>query len=611
VDLILEGRNLVLDDKVFRALPEKSQDLARKFLPDVSRQEGLHARPMGLADLKVYIHRSRGQTKFANRYVIAFHDTAAKYDLFPYALIDVSGVLDLQPDHWECRDFRGFHHGSEIRFEGHSFRPASAPLIQAAAEGRVERPDRVQVTVVGKDVLLDQDFEHALAPPESPGRAALLHTWKTLAMRGHMDFSARVIDQPDRPEDIDVWAEVRGCGMQPAFFPYLLDSVVGAVHYAQGRVDIGTVTARHGQSSLEMKSGTVLLKPGDGFIGWFDGIRGASLEPDTDLLRALPPTLGKGLEPLRLRRPLDVQMTRLTVESPRDGDHVKVWWGGGVTLRDAIAQVGVEMSDLRGQVACDGHYNGQHLEYLHGNLAFEGVTALGQPFRNLHGRLVVWPESPDVLRLVDLKADLFGGSVGGQARLDFGPNLHYEVILEALQVRLEQFGKHDFGANADIQGPAMAQLHLTGDGGDLSGLRGHGRIQVDNGKMLRLPLLLDLLKAFGLRLPDRTAFEQARVVFGIEGPKMHIGQLDLFGNAISLRGQGTLNLDGSDLNLDFGADWGRMPGLLPPGISDLSQALNDQVFRIKMRGQIGAVRYEKELLPGVLDPLKRVIGRSP
>jgi hypothetical protein len=54
-----------------------------------------------------------------------------------------------------------------------------------------------------------------------------------------------------------------------------------------------------------------------------------------------------------------------------------------------------------------------------------------------------------------------------------------------------------------------------------------------------------------------------------------------------------------------------MPGLLPPGISDLSQALSDQVFRIKMRGHIGAVRYEKDLLPGVLDPLKRVIGRSP
>ena len=160
-------------------------------------------------------------------------------------------------------------------------------------------------------------------------------------------------------------------------------------------------------------------------------------------------------------------------------------------------------------------------------------------------------------------------------------------------------------------GPARAALYLSGEGADLSGLRGNGRIQVDNGKMLRLPLLLDLLKAFGLRMPDRTAFEQARVVFGIAGPQLRIGQLDLIGSAISLRGQGTLNLDNNDLNLDFSADWGRVPQVLPPGISDLSQALSDQMFRIKMRGQVGAVKYEKELLPGVLDPLRKVMGRAP
>ncbi len=185
------------------------------------------------------------------------------------------------------------------------------------------------------------------------------------------------------------------------------------------------------------------------------------------------------------------------------------------------------------------------------------------------------------------------------------------MLLEALQVRLEEFARHNLGKEADVQGPARAALYLSGEGSDLSGLRGNGRLQVDNGKMYRLPLLLDLLKAFGLRMPDRTAFEEARVTFAIDGPVVRIGQLDLFGNAVSLRGQGTVNLDGSDLNLDFNADWGRVQQVLPPGISDLAQAASDQMLRIKMRGKVGTVHFEKELLTGVIDALKKAMGRAP
>jgi len=111
-------------------------------------------------------------------------------------------------------------------------------------------------------------------------------------------------------------------------------------------------------------------------------------------------------------------------------------------------------------------------------------------------------------------------------------------------------------------------------------------------------------------LPDGTAFEQARMIFGIEGPQMRVLAIDLLGNAISLRGQGTVNLDGSNVNLDFSADWGRVPQMLPPGISDISQAFSDQLFKIKMRGKISSPRFEKELIPGVVDPIKKALGKS-
>jgi hypothetical protein len=619
VDFTIEGKNIPLDDTLFRALPPKSQELARTFLSEASRANGLHVSPMGLGDIQAFVRRERGGAKFSNRYVVAFHDAAVKADVFPLSVEGLSGVLDILPDHWECRDFRGAHKGGEIRFEGRSFRlPSERAATAGSAEGRVERPDRIKLLIRGRDVLLDRDFEQALAPPDSPGRADLLHTWKTLGLKGRMTFTAEVIDQPDQPQDIDVAVHVRGCTLQPAFFSYSLSDMSGSARYLgpgltrdhRPWVFVGPVTARHGPATLSLKGGLLVVKPAGGFLAWFQGIRGQGLVPDRDLLAALPPGMGKGLEPLHLSGPLDVQTT-LTLDAPRDGERLKVWWDGDAVLRNATLTAGVALTEVDGQFACHGYHNGQAIEGLAGDLVLDRATVLGQPFRNIHARVQVLPDAPDVLRVADLKADLFGGTLGGQAHIEFGTKLRYQVLLEALQVRLEEFARHNLGAAADVQGPVRAGLYLTGEGADLSGLRGKGQLSVDNGKIYRLPLLLDLLKAFSLRAPDGTAFDQARVAFTIDGPQARVGQLDLIGNAISLRGHGTLNLNGTDVNLDFNTDWGRLQQILPTPVSDLSQAFSNQMLRIKMRGQIGDVRFEKVLLPGVIDPLKKAMGRTP
>jgi hypothetical protein len=224
-------------------------------------------------------------------------------------------------------------------------------------------------------------------------------------------------------------------------------------------------------------------------------------------------------------------------------------------------------------------------------------------------RLEVNPKEPEVLRLRDLKADLFGGSVGGAARIVFGPLLRYEVDLRALQVQLQQVGAHNH--LGELQGPATAAVYLEGVGSELSGLKGNGRIDVLNGKLLRLPPLLDLLKYFGLRQPDRTAFEQAHMLFALEGPRVRVQQLELLGNAISLYGQGSLNLDGSDLNLDFTATPGRLTQVLPYGIDDIPRAISSQLLKVKMRGELARARYEAEPVPAVATPIRKVLGGAP
>ncbi|MHB1425297.1 MAG: hypothetical protein ACYC3I_19175 [Gemmataceae bacterium] len=609
VDLVIAAEDVPIDHKLMSALPAKSRKLARTFLPSASRELGQSERPLrlvrpaGLANIKVFVRRARGHEEFANRYLLSFRDTSLKYDLFPYPLEKVTGVLDIQPDHWECSDFHGSHKDGDIWVNACSFR----------AEAEQGQPSEcVQVAIRGKDILLDPEFEQALSPPEVPGRAALRHAWAMLALRGRLSFESVVLDQPEQPQDIDVRVDVKGCSMQPEFFRYAMTDVSAGVRYKQGRVYVKEASAKHGDCRLTLKDAAIVLNPAGGFTAWFTDVCGEDLLPDEEFLSALHPTLRRGLEPLRIRKPLYVKMAKLTLDCPAaPGEPLKIWWDGGASLRKQTFDAGVEINDVDGVVWCQGYHNGRQLESVSGHAVFERATILGQPFTQLQGRIEVVPETPDCLSLYDLKANLFGGFVGGEARFTFSSPLRYEVKLDALHVQLEQFGQHNrLGEDAQLQGPARAAVHLTGEGSDLSGLKGNGRIEVARGKLYRLPLLLDLLKAFGLRLPDRTAFEQARMIFGIEGPQMRIHSLDLWGNAISLRGQGTLNLDGSNLNLDFSADWGRVPQMLPPGISDLSQVVSDQLFKIKMRGKITSPRFEKEFIPGVVDPIKKVFGKT-
>jgi hypothetical protein len=129
--------------------------------------------------------------------------------------------------------------------------------------------------------------------------------------------------------------------------------------------------------------------------------------------------------------------------------------------------------------------------------------------------------------------------------------------------------------------------------------------------MYNLPVLLDLLKVLWLHPPDRTLFEEAHASFGIRGPRVTVNRLDLYGNAISISliPDGTMNLDGSEVQMDFYAVWGRIMQGLPPVLRPLPSALSQQLLKIKMRGKMDSPQFTKELAPKLVEPLERLMKR--
>jgi hypothetical protein len=391
--------------------------------------------------------------------------------------------------------------------------------------------------------------------------------------------------------------------------------VAGEVRYTDGSIHIKGLTARHGSTPIGLKSAVVQPRADGHFNVWLTGISAQGLQADRELLAALPEGLRRGLEAVQLAPAFNLAASvTLDVVVPAGVPNVRAWWNGGISFRKAALKAGTNITDASGQFYCSGHFDGQKLHHVEGQLGLIEAKVLGQPLTNVTARLEVQPRSPDTIRFRDLKASLFGGTLGGQAAVVTAPTLRYSLELDAVNVRLEQFGRHNLGPTAkaeDFVGPVRAYVRLNGEGDDLRDLRGSGHVDVADGKMGQLPLILDMFKALGLTKPDGTAFEQLHMEFGIDGPRLNVHVLDLKGRAISLRGGGGMGLDGDDVKLDFTA----MPGLigwLPPPLDRIPGIFSRQLLKISMRGKLGKggqVRFDKELVPAVLGPLRGAIGK--
>ena len=370
---------------------------------------------------------------------------------------------------------------------------------------------------------------------------------------------------------------------------------------------------RHGTSLLSLVQGRVILKPNaTGFQQVrLRGIKGSPLLPDAALLQALPEEVQAGLAALHLANAVEVATDLVIDQPPEPNTPLTVWWDGRADLQRAALRAGVDVTELTGQFSCCGLHNGKHLDRVVGTFLFNDAMVLGQPVQDLHGRLEIRPDSPAILRFRDLSGNFFRRHDRRGGGIRVWPHPPLRRVSEGIagrigQIRPVKLGKWGGSARRGNGGyPSQGRRQRSGRA---QGRRSSRRAER---KTVQATALLDLLKAFGLRVPDRIAFEQAHAAFRIDGPQLHIDQLDLYGNAVSLRGQGMMNLDGSDLNLDFNADWGRMNQLFPEEITEFSRAVSDQLLKIKMRGRVGEVRLERVFVPGIVEPAKKAFQLPP
>lgn len=648
VDLRIEGKGVTLDEELINAMPDDNPALLRR----------LHATARGdfvaLVRRNERVRREYGADVLDNEFTITVKQGSMKYEAFPYPLENLAGVLLVRtvPERptrlpvapgqaaaaaegdWTTLEFKGFtatHNGARIGGGGRKDPAPGGSFLTLAIDA--------------EGLPLDDDLRKALAAIHMES------SWASLEPSGRINCAARVklFTKADpaaevyAPDDLELGFAFAGGSVRPMFFPYVLHDLAGRIGYAKGRVEIKELRGRHGPSSITLPFGEVLFRPSGGYWADLRDLRINPLVIDDEFLKALAPGLRSACEGLELKGRMALHATRMVIDerpgpyipshlpgvargnAPEEGEKPAakpqaakpmlptIYWDGALTMAGASMKTGVDWEDVHGTFASWGLYKGDHLGAVRGNIAFAKATVAKQPVESVTAQMRVDPKQPDVLQVPAIRGRLYGGDVGGEAWVVLDTPARYALRLDAARVNLADVAKHyKLPPKARLEGLATAQLYLSNRNDDRAGqpvVEGSGSIDVPNGKLLNLPVLLNLIKVVKLRAPDETGFEEAHALFYIRGDRVRFGQLDLVGNAVTLGGEGEMRADGTNVNFEFYPVWTKLREMFAlPG--DWSGAVTKKFLKIRVSGALdGDLDYKAEPVPGLVEPVKRVIGR--
>jgi hypothetical protein len=160
----------------------------------------------------------------------------------------------------------------------------------------------------------------------------------------------------------------------------------------------------------------------------------------------------------------------------------------------------------------------------------------------------------------------------------------------------------------DISGRTFAAFRLAGNCTGSHTYHGDGSVQLRDAKIYELPPVLALLKQLRIGRSDRSAFDSSDVSFTISGETFDLNRIELEGDAISLIGNGRMNMD-RKIDLNFYSIMGRNRFNIPL-ISEMVHAGGQQAMWIRVNGSVDDPQMTRTVLPQLNDSLRHLFNSA-
>jgi len=572
------------------------------------------------------------------------------------------------PDRVELRNFEAHHDVGRLWLSGESEAVAGTPDRKLTLRVQGENCPIDDAFKRGLSELQLGDAVTALAPRGEMTFGADVEVWErgkrsmevAADPTGVQPVLARLPAEPpfNPTTDLKLAFNFKGPTVTPAFFPYELNQLAGLLRFHNGRLELAKMSARHAASELKLDAAEVRFADGGGVWANLGGLTASPLVPDAAFLKALPRQLRSGLTEVNLRGGADLAVKHLVIkvsptesatargqspippsavapleppavfpttpDAPARASDTIVYWNAEMKLRGAALDAGLAWDDLAGTFASEGRYEGNRLGAVTGTLWLDKATVAKQPLTAVRVPFLIRPQQPDperpgafappVMEARNLSATLFQGTVGGQARVTLDDAIRYRLYLTASGVNLEELARHyKLSDGAELRGLAQGSFLVENQPDARTGKLvtvGSGQLDVPQGRMYNLPVLLDLVKVLKGQQPDGSAFEEAHATFDLKGDRVKVTQLDLLGSAVSLGGSGEVGTDGKYVSFEFYTIWSQtLKRWLTTPLGDVTGLLSGSLFKIELTRENGKLTPKAVMLPVVTDPVRNVAER--
>lgn len=607
----ISGQDMPFDQNLYGAIA-KTQPTASRVIQTLHLGGGF--------DFAVTCTRQDPHAEHMDQHlVVNFNRCTVQYEKFPYPLYNVTGDLQMDNGQWIFRNLEGTNNNSHVTCQGNLMKLDSGIALSLDFQGH--------------DIVLEESLRDALPP-------RIRQLWNELRPKGSINLVNAAVnftsatDQKDQKFDVNATIKPveETVSIHPTFLPYRLERLKGAINFslADGVARLEHLRGWHDRTEVSASGYCEHHPEGDWHLH-FEDFNAAPIhfESDRELTIALPARLRKAVDQLRPNGQLSLSTTeRGTLDfwgvSPpllADGQPAAVagdcqvrtaWKDLEVIIENGTLHPGVEVANISGGGVFSGSYDplqgkGPKLQ-CRGLIDIDSAKWNGFQFTDISGPLYLDDQQVLLGRRADvpppgvsprkITAKSFGGITQADAWvwLTDTPSFSLQAMVD--NVDLSTFcTEGPLPGRQNMKGKVSAGIDLSGTGAGVHSLAGKGEVKLSEADVYQLPFMVSLLKVLNLKAPSANAFSTSDFKFRIAGDHVLFGQGDIefAGDAISLTGEGEMNLN-TEINLKLQPIPGRAD-LQLPAWKRFAGGVSEQFSQIRVTGTLARPDIKKEPLP--------------
>ncbi|MCH7595069.1 MAG: hypothetical protein IID35_00790 [Planctomycetes bacterium] len=588
IDLRVSAKSVSFDQKLYDALPPEFASQLATLNPD------------GTFNVETTLTKGHGDTDIDQRSTVNLNGASMRHEAFPIRLTDIIGRVDLRPGEITLSDISARYRGAAISADG-TLTSGIAPELK--------------LTLGCRNLSLDDDLIAA-----SPLRLReALTTWR---VDGPIAADVFLTTDPKSSDGTLTYrAEVtlNDVTVSHSMFPIPFEHVNANLVLDDSGVHSDDVTADyagasihatiHTETTTNAEKGTITVTATGVVLG--DALRGI-----------LSPNAQSTWDRIKPRGKIDATLEELEFQRPVGGGPTQWYLKGSVTLNDVSLDGVAQSEHLSGSVTITGAIADRSGgTILSGNLHLDTAHILDRRITDATG---AWTFARSALghgrlAFTDFVASLYDGRLTANSEILFGPDgAKYNMTALVHDVQLAPF----IHAGADpsaphstddphlgVRGRLHANLYLSGDIDDRTSRKGGGRLELVDGFIHRLPIIMAIFNVLDLSLPGDQAFEDAETAFFVVGDRVQLDDIVLRGGVLALVGSGTVRLP--ELALDL-----RLVNVTAEGytrlliFTDVIEAVSKELVELRVTGPLSQPTVTPYPLPRISDELRRLFQRK-